>query len=117
MSRTKGSKNRNHKEKSITVRVRESYYDVLKTCAEALRISIVDLVGKLADSMRLQNPHLFRPKDSMVMPDLSVEALHSEDDRIKPRRPPVPKPDPDCFRLIPQGGGAPSAEGDGQGDG
>lgn len=117
MGRPKGSKNRDHKEKTTSARVREVDYDVLRTCAEALRISVVDLFGRLADSMRLQNPHLFRPKGSMVLPDLSVEALHSEGDRIKPRRPPVPKPDSDCFRLIPQGGDAPSAEGDGQGDG
>lgn len=118
--RPKGSKDKTPRKRvgpSVDgVRIRKVHYDALMTCAKALQISLVDLLGKLADAVRLQNPHLFLPKPKMTTPDLSVEALHSPDDRIKPRKTYPPRPDPDDFRLIPKGGRDASAERGAQGD-
>lgn len=117
--RPKGSKDRipRKRQESTYLRTRRAHYDALMTCAKALRISMVDLIGKLADAMRLQNPHLFRAAETMEMPDLTVDALRSADDRVKPRRPPKPGPDPDAFRLIPKGDGGESGSGAEEADG
>lgn len=119
--RPKGSKDRipRKRQEVRTLTLRKSSYESLNMCAKALRMYLIDLIDKLADAMRLQNPHLFRAAETMEMPVLTVDALRSADDRVKPRRPPKPRPDPDAFRLIPKGGGGASGSGveEAEGDG
>lgn len=98
----------------ITISIYREDYLVLRQCELATRArgGLSMLVHRLAEGLKLANPHLFVRAGGVSVPDLSLDAL---DIPVRPafagRKAEPPPEEPtedqrrrDCFRLIPRHG-------------